>query len=69
VATVTLPSSGARAPRPAPHISEAETYGVAIAPPLPCGFDVVAVTTRLTWELIVPPSVMLVSWERNVTAL
>src|ERR1700677_1478419 len=48
VAIVTRPSSGARAPPLAPHISEPETYGVAIAPPLPGGFDVVAVTRRLT---------------------
>ena len=62
MAIVTRPSSSAPGPPQAPRISVPETYGVAIAPPLPAGFDVVAVSQGVT----VSPSAMLVAWEGNV---
>ena len=59
-AIVTRPSSGARGPRPAPPISVPATYGAAIAPPLPAGFDVVAVRAPTRRPRSWLP------WERNV---
>ena len=56
---VESPGPGARPPR----ISVPATYGPAIAPPLPDGFDVVAVATTAT----VPPSAMLVAWATTGT--
>src|ERR1700677_1233605 len=44
MAIVTRRSSSAAGPPRAPRLSVPETYGVAIAPPLPAGFDVVAVS-------------------------